>query len=385
VQPVPPQPVEPVETRTPFFADVRFPNQVKRGEVQWLSVQLKLEQSAESRSQATVAVAFAAAPRGELPPPEYVEVRLLAPDFGEQTGVWERTMTVYASRDSQPVVFLIQSDVLGRKRITVDFYHKGRMIASLNFQTEVVQSATVRGALPLLLEDPPLTLGAGVLAQRLLPEESDPLLRGTVLQQALRSSMERLRPSGSVSGIDRGWWPYLICTGEYEAGQSRAELQQALALSASTYSRAKRQAIERITAVSGGHPYFTQVICHELVAFHNETQRSYITANEVEDVLDRIVERGEAHFKFIWAEASPIERAVLLALADLLETDETVGVDPVQALLDKRAIDLNGTPLIKVLDDLEMGDILTRSGPRSNLYRFKIDLIRRWIYATRPN
>lgn len=144
-------------------------------------------------------------------------------------------------------------------------------------------------------------------------------------------------------------------------------------------------AIERITAVSGGHPYFTQVICHELVAFHNETQRSYITANEVEDVLDRIVERGEAHFKFIWAEASPTERAVLLALADLLETDETVGVDPVQALLDKRAIDLNGTPLIKVLDDLEMGDILTRSGPRSNLYRFKIDLIRRWIYATRPN
>ncbi|MBI5567021.1 MAG: hypothetical protein HY870_19135 [Chloroflexi bacterium] len=144
-------------------------------------------------------------------------------------------------------------------------------------------------------------------------------------------------------------------------------------------------AIERITAVSGGHPYFTQVICHELVAFHNETQRSYITANEVEDVLDRIVERGEAHFKFIWAEASPIERSVLLALADLLETDETVGVDPVQALLDKRAINLNGTPLIKVLDDLEMGDILTRSGPRSNLYRFKIDLIRRWIYATRPN
>lgn len=144
-------------------------------------------------------------------------------------------------------------------------------------------------------------------------------------------------------------------------------------------------AIERITAVSGGHPYFTQVICHELVAYHNETQRSYITANEVEDVLDQIVERGEAHFKFIWAEASPVERSVLLALADLLETEETVGVDLVQALLDKRAINLQGTPLIKVLDDLELGDILTRSGPRSSLYRFKIDLIRRWIYATRPN
>ena len=144
-------------------------------------------------------------------------------------------------------------------------------------------------------------------------------------------------------------------------------------------------AIERITAVSGGHPYFTQVICHELVAYHNETQRSYITANEVEDVLDRIVERGEAHFKFIWAEASPIERAALLALADLLETEALVGVDQVQALLDKRAIDFKGVALTKVLSDLELGDILTRSGPRSSLYRFKIDLIRRWIYATRPN
>jgi len=144
-------------------------------------------------------------------------------------------------------------------------------------------------------------------------------------------------------------------------------------------------AIERIIDVSGGHPYFTQVICHELVAYHNESQRSYFTANDVEEVLDRIVERGEAHFKFIWAESTPIEQAVLLALADLLETDETAGADEVQAVLDKRAIDLNGASLTSVLDNLEMSDILTRSGPRSSLYRFKIDLIRRWIYATRPS
>ena len=144
-------------------------------------------------------------------------------------------------------------------------------------------------------------------------------------------------------------------------------------------------AVERIIAVSGGHPYFTQVICHELVAYHNETQRSYLTASDVEDVLDRIVERGEAHFKFIWAEATPPERAVLLALADLLETDDTAASDDVQALLDKRAVDLDGAALTKILDNLELGDILSRSSPRSQLYRFKIDLIRRWIYATRPN
>ena len=144
-------------------------------------------------------------------------------------------------------------------------------------------------------------------------------------------------------------------------------------------------AIERIIGVTGGHPYFTQVVCHELVSYHNETQRSYLTANDVAEVLDRIVERGEAHFKFLWAESSTNERLVLLTLSDLLETAETASADDVDALLDKRACCLdNDAKVPDVLDRLEMGDILTRSNPRSNLYRFKIDLIRRWIYATRP-
>jgi hypothetical protein len=143
-------------------------------------------------------------------------------------------------------------------------------------------------------------------------------------------------------------------------------------------------AIERIIGVTGGHPYFTQVVCHELVSYHNETQRSYLTANDVVEVLDRIVERGEAHFKFIWAEAAANERAVLLALSDVLANAETASADDVREQLDKCAACPTEIPVLQVLDRLEMADILTRSGPRSNLYRFKIDLIRRWIYATRP-
>jgi transposase len=107
----------------------------------------------------------------------------------------------------------------------------------------------VRSALPLLAEEPPLTLGASALAQRLIAEEDEPLLRGMLVQQAIRDALDQLRPPGAVSAVDRSWWPYLICTGEYEAGQRRAELQENLALSASTYSRAKRQGIDTITAL----------------------------------------------------------------------------------------------------------------------------------------
>jgi transposase len=109
--------------------------------------------------------------------------------------------------------------------------------------------ALVRAALPLLAEDPPLALGATPLAQQLLPSTDEALPRGILLQQAIREALDHLRPPGEVSAIDRSWWPYLICTGEYETGQRRAELQSDLALSASTYSRAKRQGLDAITAL----------------------------------------------------------------------------------------------------------------------------------------
>ena len=143
-------------------------------------------------------------------------------------------------------------------------------------------------------------------------------------------------------------------------------------------------AIERIYQVASGHPYFTQVVCHELVAYHNETQRSYITVTDIDSALERIIERGEAHFKYIWAESTTAQRLLLLALAERLEVDDAATLEDVSALLEKRGRPLSATDLSQAASGLESRDILGRSDPRSNLYRFRVDLIRRWIYATRP-
>ncbi len=144
-------------------------------------------------------------------------------------------------------------------------------------------------------------------------------------------------------------------------------------------------AIERIYQVAAGHPYFTQVVCHELVAYHNETQRSYLTTTDVEASLERIVERGEAHFKYIWAESSTQQRLTLLALAELLEANDAATLDDVAKLLRKRGRPLEAGELQEAFDNLESRDIAMRSDPRSHLYRFRVDLIRRWIYASRPS
>ncbi|MBN1661173.1 MAG: ATP-binding protein [Anaerolineae bacterium] len=144
-------------------------------------------------------------------------------------------------------------------------------------------------------------------------------------------------------------------------------------------------AVDRIFQVTAGHPYFTQVVCHEMVAYHNEVERNYLTVTCVDQVLERIVERGEAHFKYIWSGATPDEQRVMLALTDLLpDPDSTVTPMQVGQELCRKGWEMDEESLTSALIHLQARDILTRSGPQSRLYRFKIDLIRRWIGITRP-
>jgi transposase len=151
----------------------------------------------------------------------------------------------------------LAQELIGREGAALSRRTAYRILARLRADDEEEEEddapnslrALVRAALPLLAEDPPLALGATPLAQQLLPGTDEALSRGILLQQAIREALDHLRPPGAVSAIDRSWWPYLICTGEYEAGQRRAELQSDLALSASTYSRAKRQGLDAITAL----------------------------------------------------------------------------------------------------------------------------------------
>ena len=50
-----------------------------------------------------------------------------------------------------------------------------------------------------------------------------------------------------------------------------------------------------------------------MIVYHNEVERNYLTVTDVNAVLERIVERGEAHFKYIWSESTPAERLLGLA------------------------------------------------------------------------
>ncbi|MCB0036541.1 MAG: hypothetical protein KDE51_21060, partial [Anaerolineales bacterium] len=142
-------------------------------------------------------------------------------------------------------------------------------------------------------------------------------------------------------------------------------------------------AIKRISHVAAGHPYFTQLILHEMIVYYNETERTYITVTDVDKVLERIVERGEAHFKYIWAESSNEEQLVLRGLTELLVGAEAVNVKDLQKFLADRGYKWDEA-WDEALLSVQSRDIITSRTAKSPLYRFKVDLIRLWIDHTRP-
>jgi transposase len=130
-----------------------------------------------------------------------------------------------------------------------------RLLSGLRDEESDVAAAGIpprimREALGALAEDPPLALGRSALADWLLPDEADAARRGRRLKEALQAAIARLRPSEAGPILDDPRWRhYLIIAGEYLTGEERAALIAALALSSSTYSRAKREALERMAAL----------------------------------------------------------------------------------------------------------------------------------------
>lgn len=134
------------------------------------------------------------------------------------------------------------------------------------------------------------------------------------------------------------------------------------------------EAVGRIYALASGHPYFTQLTCHELFARCQRTEQREITRDDVEAVLDDVVERGTVNLKFVWDESSDIEKWCLAALAHVQKTDLRTLTD----YLRKNRVRFTDSDLTSGLLHLREKDVLTPDN------RFVVQLLQRWLQKNRP-
>lgn len=136
-----------------------------------------------------------------------------------------------------------------------------------------------------------------------------------------------------------------------------------------------RKAVDRIAEITSGHPYFTQLMCHELFALCQKTGARVISAENVESVLGDVIERGTVNLKFVWDEASDLEKWILAGLAQLGEDSPN---HKLGQLLQNQRVRFSDSDLNAAIIHLRDKDILTESN------RFVIHLMRMWLLANRP-
>lgn len=142
------------ETFVDLHTKVDFPAEVSIfDEAVPLVVQLTVALPEQTAVAKEVRVGFE-----DLTKPELVTVVLTAEGFAEITGDWTRLIQVYATRDSQPAVFLLQPQAAGRQRLTLNFYHKDRLAGVASFESEVKDRPPLnrhaRAAVQPLIEEP---------------------------------------------------------------------------------------------------------------------------------------------------------------------------------------------------------------------------------------
>jgi uncharacterized protein len=81
----------------------------------------------------------------------------------------------------------------------------------------------------------------------------------------------------------------------------------------STGRTIRREAVDRVLAITRGHPYATQELCYFL--WQRVPARASAAEESVDEALADVLRSEHAHFTLIWGRASSAQRSLLHALA----------------------------------------------------------------------
>ena len=146
------------------------------------------------------------------------------------------------------------------------------------------------------------------------------------------------------------------------------------------------EVLEIIHRLSGGHPFYTQYICHTLVNNVNaEIKRNYVVAKDLDGVVDFIVRSPTGHIQETWKSLSnpnyapKYGRETLAALANTIkQSKEYVSTSKIFKTVRKKRFEVvDKQALYKTLAWFVQDTRLLERN--SENYRFRTDVIRHWI------
>ncbi len=161
---------------------------------------------------------------------------------------------------------------------------------------------------------------------------------------------------------------------------SRAEAERLITAPAAGTLEYTTQAADAIFDLSGGHPFFIQLICRQVFDRQQRAGRQQVTAGDVEAVVGEALEAGDAALAELWDSLSPAEQVILSLVAE--EKGEGEGGRRLPDVFSAHRLQLQGVELLNAPNQLIAGEILTQDAPGE--YHFVIELVRRWVAHKHP-
>jgi hypothetical protein len=143
------------------------------------------------------------------------------------------------------------------------------------------------------------------------------------------------------------------------------------------YGRGVVDVIHRLTA---GQPFYTQVMCQNVVDYMNEHKQNWLTLADLQPVITDIVDNPLPQMIYAWDGLSDDEKLGLSLLADTL-ADGSAYVTANQLRTSVKAndypVNLSENTIRLTLEDMFRRELLEKDS--SDGFRFRIDLLRLWI------
>ncbi len=136
-----------------------------------------------------------------------------------------------------------------------------------------------------------------------------------------------------------------------------------------------RKAVQKIYEITAGHPYFTQLTCHELFSLCQKNNTRVVRLGDVQAVTKDVIERGTVNLKFVWDEASDLEKWVLACLAQL---EKGVSNKDLASLLRDQRVRFVESDMNSAVLHLREKDVLDSDNS------FVVHLMRLWLTQNRP-
>jgi hypothetical protein len=139
-------------------------------------------------------------------------------------------------------------------------------------------------------------------------------------------------------------------------------------------------AVDKILRVTAGHPYFLQLVCYTLVNRANSRRTGYVTISDVNAALDEMLRLGEVHFAYLWQRSTYTEKALLAAVAHLIDADASFRPAELVQLLANYSIYLDPAEVTLGLNNLVEREIMQEvTEEATTLYELRIGLVGLWV------